>query len=612
MEEHYKQASKVFRRIIPSFTSILPLVLISSVMGILFTAVIVSSMDGFFTHGLRRQLSILLILSGGLGIVCYFLLKRLRLQEVFLTVSSEPGLRVFVRKIFLAVFFLFPVSLILAQHAVEFFHILRTGQAFDPIGWLSPSTDLRVFLIQSLALSSSIILAVFTASTIPSLRSHFESMSDAYYCSLIVLLNLAMRLPFIFFINTQPVSDFANINNDAILIAQGAAPINFYATTHVTATVIYSWLYRIFGIDLVVIKLFHTVLYGLAAIFIYLAGRRVFESRLWAAMTALLLLGWPSLIPYSTVFTPEHLFILAECALLFLAAAFFNEQQTHRSETSKISQRREMLWLVAIGLLIGISGLFRPFGELVLIAFVLTLLLYIRKKSLRQIAVSMFCLCIPFWVVSYIPTAIINSYPYGPLTNVRPCNLLVGMSFEFAGQYNDTDRELCTQLRIQAGDEAGFTRNVLRFVWERFQMQKDDSIKFVVRKFSILWTNSNGILFWALGDVVGRDRSFIQDIARKANLVDFAIMSVITSTCLIGTGIAFFRDVKPVIFFSLLTFFGFNLMEIPLEVQNRYRTVVMPLMFFFACWTFATISSAIYTRNQAGTASPNVESDQPS
>jgi hypothetical protein len=51
--------------------------------------------------------------------------------------------------------------------------------------------------------------------------------------------------------------------------------------------------------------------------------------------------------------------------------------------------------------------------------------------------------------------------------------------------------------------------------------------------------------------------------------------------------------VKPAIFFCLLAFFGFNLMEIPLELQTRYRTAIMPLMIFFACWTFSRVSSSI-------------------
>lgn len=69
-------------------------------------------------------------------------------------------------------------------------------------------------------------------------------------------------------------------------------------------------------------------------------------------------------------------------------------------------------------------------------------------------------------------------------------------------------------------------------------------------------------------------------------------MLIATLACLVGTALAFFKGIKPALFFCLLSFFGFNLMEIPLEIQTRYRTVVMPLFIFFACWALAALNAS--------------------
>ena len=571
------------------------LILISAVVGLVVALVASLIFLSLLTHPLREQLFILSVVWGIASIFLYILITRLsvRLHISLAEVDTSAALRI--RKIFLAVFFLFPSTLILYQQVVEFINILTTGQASDAIGWLTPGPGTRTFLILALAFGGLLLVVLSVMGATPRFRTYFESLPDSYYYILIFVITLAIRLPLVYLIDTQPYSDFANIDNDAILLARGEAPINLYATTHVAVTLIYGFLYRLFGLNLAVIKLFHIAVYGLAGLFTCLAGKEIFGSKLWASTAALLLVCWPSLAFYSNVSTPEHLFILVECALVFLVAVFFKNQHQNQ-EVNTQRWRQDWIWFAGIGLLIGIAGLFRPFGELFLAAFLLTYLIYLKKRNLREIAIRLFCLFVPFWLVGNMPTALITHYQGEPPKNVRPCNLLVGMNFEAAGQYNSEDRELCTRLREEAGDESGFTKRVIGFVWERLRTQKDGLIQFVDRKFAILWANSSGILFWALGNVSGGDPKAIQDLAWKVNLMDFAIMFLVTITGLIGTVIAFFKDVKPALFFCLLAFFGFNLMEIPLELQTRYRTVIMPLMIFFACWTFSTLCSSMSDR----------------
>jgi hypothetical protein len=88
-------------------------------------------------------------------------------------------------------------------------------------------------------------------------------------------------------------------------------------------------------------------------------------------------------------------------------------------------------------------------------------------------------------------------------------------------------------------------------IWERFQKQQNDLLLFIDEKFAILWTNSNGILFWTVRQVNGGDQNSILETVRKIDLIDFAIMLLLTITCVIGTILAFFKDLKPAVFFCL-------------------------------------------------------------
>jgi hypothetical protein len=581
-------------KIVFAISQKMPAILISAVIGLLFAMIIGVSALNFLDYGLKRQLFFFFLLSLGMSLFCYILLTRLPARSKTLGAVNDIRYSTLLRKIFLAVFFLFPIILIFSQQLPEFLQILSTGRSSDFIGWLPSDDHNRALFIQIFALSCIVLMGLFLAGKRPSVQSFFNNLSDFWYVLFILLFSLAIRIPIIYSINTQPISDFGIINEDALALAQGDRPTHMYVATHVAVTIVYGFVYDVFGSDLSLLKIFHAVAYALAGIFLYGAGKMIFDSKLWAWITALLLVGLPSLAVYSNVLTPEHLFILVECALIFVVASLFRNHQTTEQKTGDALTKPFIARSILIGLLIGLMGMFRPFSELFLVAFVFTLFLYIR--SFKAIAVSTLCVLVAFWLLRDIPALIATHYQ-NQFGNIRPCNLLVGLNFEAAGQYNAEDVELCSKLRTEISDETVLTRTIMDIIWERFQKQQNDLLLFIDEKFAILWTNSNGILFWTVRQVNGGDQNSILETVRKIDLIDFAIMLLLTITCVIGTILAFFKDLKPAVFFCLLAFFGFNLMEIPFELQTRYRTVVMPLLIVFACWSLAVLSASMNTHN---------------
>jgi hypothetical protein len=317
----------------------------------------------------------------------------------------------------------------------------------------------------------------------------------------------------------------------------------------------------------------------------------MFNSKLWAAMSAVLLVTLPSLVVYSNVLTPEHLFILVECAIIYAVVQFFKIWNKAKLATGEKQLGKLIFWAIVVALLIGLSGLFRPFSELFLVAFVITLFIY--KLPLKWIIVNSLFLILVTWLAGSLPIAVTKYYGHELRANVRPCNLLVGTSFQNAGQYNAEDRALCTKMRNEAPNEDIFAQRVTALVLERVRAQQDDLLPFVDRKFAVLWTNSNGILFWSVPPAAERVSNSLFDVMRKINYADFVLMFLISIICALGTAIALIKDVKPGIFFCLLAFWGFNLMEIIFEIQTRYRTVVMPLLIFFACWILSSFAQRL-------------------
>lgn len=569
--------------------------LISGVIGVLLAILLAASVFDIFSFGLRRQLTVLTLLWCGSAILCYILLTFMPAPLRTRLSLPNPGLSTVLRKIFLAAFFLFPISLILYQQILEFFKILWSGQTSDFIGWLPLATDNRTFFISVFVLTCSLILIVFFVVNKLRVRFFLNSLPDVWYILFILLLSLAIRLPIIHLINTQPISDFGIINADALSLAHGGQPTHMYVATHVVLTMIYGFVYQLFGSDLGVIKIFHAAVYGLSGVSLYAAGKLIFESKVWATVVAILLVSWPSLAVYSNVLTPEHLFILVECALLFAVAYLFKKSEPSDLNTGNRHWVQLLLWSIIVGFLIGLLGMFRPFSELFLTALIFTLTLYTR--NLKTIVVILFCIFTAFWLVRDIPNDIAGYYK-NKFGNIRPCNLLVGLNVEASGQYNTEDHDLCSKLRTELPDETAFTKTIMQIVWDRLLQEKKDLMLFVNEKFAILWTNSNGILYWAVQLVQGGNQEFILDTIQKVNLMDFAVMFLIMIVNVVGAVIAFFKDIKPALFFCLMAFFGFNLMEIPFELQTRYRTVIMPLFIFFACWTFAALSTSIIARNQ--------------
>lgn len=541
---------------------------------------------GEFARSLARQAAAVTLLWAAFGALSYLGLTALSARWVrlcsVLTFGGGPG--PLSRKIFLAVCFLFPLGLILYVQLAELFGAPLYQKFVEPLGLVLLRDGGSAVVFASVLAGWLFMLTLLLV--FRNWRG-WEALPDAAYILLIVVVAAGLRLALLALVQTTPYSDFAAIHEDALRLAQGQAQQNMYIATHVVLIVLYGLLYKAFGAGLATTSVFHLACYALAGAFTYLAGRQVFGSRLWGGLAGLLLVTWPSLAFYSNVLTPEHLFILIECALLYALALFF--QSGNRGDNLP----RYLL----LGLLFGSLSLFRPFSLLYLLAFLITFFVYeMGKRRISTLTAGLAALLAVYWLVGLLPGALAAHYD-NQFSKTRACNLLVGVNFDTAGIYNLEDARLCGDLQGKLPNGGQFNRAVFGLALERISDGRDQLAALLGRKVAVLWGGSTQILSWTVRGVPGWDEAAALRVVLGMNVVDFAIMLPVTLVCLAGSILAFFKDLKPAAFFSLLAFFGFHLMEAVFEIQTRYRTVVMPLLIFFFAWSLSELGRVVTRRD---------------
>lgn len=467
---------------------------------------------------------------------------------------------------------IFPFGLILAEHAREFFNILVNGSPTDYFRWLPVVGDGRLLLLGALGIF--IILLIWGAKDTHGWVEKFLSLPESIHLLMIFSLAIGIRYYFIVSVDTMPISDFALIHKDAQAISLGEDPSRMYVSTHVMVTMIYGTLYRLFGINILLLKLFNALLYAFASVLMYLVISRDSGSRAFGLVGGVLLACWPSLAIYTNVLTPEHFFIFFLAIFMYLLVAYFYKGYS--------GMEAKPLHYALIAIITGIMSWFRPFGILFFIMFTGVTIYYAvdKKKSTIYVLAGLLI----YVLVNSVPGYVADHYS-NTFVNLRPCNLLVGLNVDTAGQYNEADVDLCKRLLEESKSDNEFLARTVQFSLNRLADERDQLLKFIVLKFGVLWANGNGIIYWAFQPLPEMlQKSHLADIANNTVLLDFVCMFIGSLSCFIGLIFGRLRSVSPMVVFCLVVFTGFNLMEIPFEVQTRYRTVVMPVYIFITCW----------------------------
>ncbi|MFL0252220.1 hypothetical protein ACJDT4_17545 [Clostridium neuense] len=202
-------------------------------------------------------------------------------------------------------------------------------------------------------------------------------MKKNYYRN-ITILGLLLSIVWIIMVNTQPYSDFKYYNDLAKQMASGGAWGDTY--TSVGYSIVLGFVYRIFGANLMVAKVFNIFLTALNYLMFYWIVQQINISERKQKIIYGMFVLFPNNIFYNSITGTEIIFV----TVLFMITLVYFSDFKHK--------------YVALGALTAVAAMIKPFFFLFFFAvFVIELLLKnklldVLKHSILILIVSMICL----------------------------------------------------------------------------------------------------------------------------------------------------------------------------------------------------------------------------
>lgn len=395
----------------------------------------------------------------------------------------------------------------------------------------------------------------------------------------LALLALIPRLVWIYFIRTQPFSDFLHLYNYGVNASNGDFKgfVDFYAVFpfKMSFGLALAGLYSVFGTGLLVAKLFNVII-SVCLVFIVYAGGKLLYGEKAARISGLLLALWPADIMFTSVIASEHLFLVLFTGAVVLILNFI---QKYSFRNYGIANGN--LSLLAIGLLTALAQLIRPMAMLLLPVFAVYVLLFkqYRADSLASLGLKVKSILLVF-AAYYMAINLIN-IPVQKVTGVDVTrsdsgfNLLVGTNDKANGMFNDEDFSIIAKYDYDIDRVHAEARKI---AIERITSNPQKLPGLFLRKIDKLWGNENYGYYWSTTPV--KD-SMLENTVKSYPRVFYGISQAFyVLVMLMGICACFYnlREKRYDVLIVLMIFGGIFLSYLLLEVQSRYHLPVMPLL----------------------------------
>lgn len=460
-------------------------------------------------------------------------------------------------------FFLQRIALILfAILPIGFGFLSQLGYLFD--SW-TISQFARIGLFVGLLLLP--LMAIMIRDEI------WNSIESKSYVPLLwaVILSVVLRLIVIPLLSTNFTSDFEDIHNFAIDVISGRpyANLNNYPSipwaTHLDMTgLVMSLVYRLFGSGFATAKMFMVVLSTLTVWLIYLAGLEFAGAR--TGFIAASIYGTlPSLICYTGVLTGEHF------ALPLITLAILLYVRLKRSESNTLLYYA--IGYALCGVTIGIMDWFRPGGVILVVALIITDLVYFSKGNvLNRYVIPITLLLLVYFSVSNLAVTISENFFHRDIMSTmqkRGYFILIGMNPESQGRINVDDRSIAFEAYERFKDDNLAANDYLiqmaidrlhgHSLWQLFRS-----------KFILVWSNHEQLFQISLNG--SNDKETVDVLSNIDSIITLLL------TFFIGVNIyaSFVTRSQPAVFAMQLFVLGFAIWILILEAQNRYAIITFP------------------------------------
>lgn len=299
----------------------------------------------------------------------------------------------------------------------------------------------------------------------------------------IMLLSLTLRLIWIKYVPTVPVSDFLQYYNGAVSMVQGNGYRNY---GHISAyepvgySLFLTTLYFFFGTSIIVGKFANLALSLIGLVFIYLIVKRCFNEKL-AYICALLYAILPLNILYTSVLSTEIIFTTLFIILNYL-----------------ILRKDEITYSnILIGVLLGVLTLIKPY--MLIYQMCIFLLEIIKFKSLK-LPLKNLLLITGILIVTISPWTIRNYFVFHKLIPVSTnggYNLYINNNPDAIGAWRDPS-EIHGSIILKYKDKNDN-------FWDEVKVDEEG------KKYAFQWIIHNPLSFAKLGTTKVKNTFFTSD-----------------------------------------------------------------------------------------------------
>lgn len=386
----------------------------------------------------------------------------------------------------------------------------------------------------------------------------------------ILLLGFSLRLVAVLKIPCQPYSDYQTMFSAAQSFARGGKPFAmgsyFQRFPHMTTFSVLCGLFmKIFGDDVLVVKIFSVIFKTLAIFAAGLIGKELF-GRKGMLSAAFLYAVFPADIFYTPVAATENY------AITFLLFSLLFYIKAYKSDNN-----RDVLKLCFVsGLILSAGCLLRGVAPFYLAAYVAGIVLLFGKISKKLI--SVFAILIAFVLVFQAVSLTlyytgVTEYKLSDKGEPYVVYMLVGSNFETNGMYSADDHGVY----LDAGEDPEKASKIAKEkLFKRLAENKEKIIPLILKKTDIIWSDGsfNGVYWSMIENGVETDNSFAPT-AHKLCKVFYYFLLIMSLLAL------FFYKKRAVSFLLLLLPLAFEGGLMLMEIQPRYTFSVAYIFVLF-------------------------------
>lgn len=426
-----------------------------------------------------------------------------------------------------------------------------------------------------------LIIAVLVIFSIYKLNL-LSKINTKVFIALLIIIALLPRLAWIYYVQTQPFSDFLHLHDYGINASQGNFKgfVNFYAVFpfKIGFGMVLAALYSLFGTDIIAVKLFNVILSVILVLLLYAGGKMLYNEKA-GRIAALLAAVWPAQIMYTSVIASEHLFLVLFTASVVLILFFIKK---YNYKNYKFFNGN--LILIGIGVLTAAAQLIRPMSMVLLPVFAVFILIYKKYRADALAGAALGIKSIVLVTVCYFALINLVNIPVQKATGVditrsnAGFNLMVGTNDKYDGAFNYDDFSIIEKNNY---DFDKVHTEAKEIAFQRLKSNPLQIIKLVMRKYKILWGNENYGYYWS---TVSSESHGQADIVKSHPRLFYGISQAFYIVVLLMAILSCFYTLiqkRYDALIILMIFGGILISYTLLEVQCRYHMPVVPLLILF-------------------------------